>query len=522
MDQAIDPPPAKDRRTGIRVLVILGHPRKESFCGAIANAYATGASAAGAEVRLLFVADMQFDPNVVTASPRQQPVEPSISAAMELVAWADHLVFVFPTWWGTMPAALKGFLDRVFMPGFAFEDREDGTGWDKLLEGKSAHLITTMDTPRLIYRWIYGAPGLNTLARATLGFCGVKPVRWLIFGPIKDSDASQRITWLAEAHAAGLALRHGVVTPAEKLRDRVAIWLKALRLQFYPMAWAAYGLGAAMAARQTGDFAPKPFWVGLASLVTLEAATVFVNELVDYESDRRNTQASIFTGGSRVLVEGKIGRKAMRAGVVAMLALFLITAMALWPHTESAAPFASLGVLSVLAIGYTAPPLKLCWRGLGELDVGVTHSFLVVLFGFSVQGVSPGTALPWLVSIPLFLAILPSITLSGIPDHDADGTVGKRSLSVIFGPRAAARIAEGSAALAAALAIGADMTGALNGAFGGITVFALAHATVLTVLLERYVGRRSAPGRIDGLMVASLLYITWFVVFPLRHFVSGA
>jgi 1,4-dihydroxy-2-naphthoate octaprenyltransferase len=379
-----------------------------------------------------------------------------------------------------------------------------------------------MDTPRLIYRWIYGAPGLNALARATLGFCGVKPVRWLIFGPIKDSDAARRITWLAEAHAAGLALRHGVVTPAEKLWDRVAIWLKALRLQFYPMAWAAYGLGAAMAARQTGDFASKPFWVGLASLVTLEAATVFVNELVDYESDRRNTQASIFTGGSRVLVKGKIGRKPMRAGVIAMLALFLITAMALWPHTESAAPFALLGVLSVLAIGYTAPPLKLCWRGMGEVDVGVTHSFLVVLFGFSVQGVSPGTALPWLVSIPLFLAILPSITLSGIPDHDADGAVGKRSLSVIFGPRAAARIAEGSAALAAALAIWADVTGALNGAFGGITVFVLAHATVLTVLLERYVGRRSAPGRIDGLMVASLLYITWFVVFPLRHFVSGA
>ena len=196
--------------------------------------------------------------------------------------------------------------------------------------------------------------------------------------------------------------------------------------------------------------------------------------------------------------------------------------MALWPYTESAAPFASLGVLSVLAIGYTAPPLKLCWRGLGELDVGVTHSFLVVLFGFSVQGVSPGTALPWLVSIPLFLAILPSITLSGIPDHDADGAVGKRTLSVIFGPRAAARIAEGSAALAAALAIWADVTGALNGAFRGITVFALAHTAVLTVLLERHVGRRSAPGRIDGLMVASLLYITWFVVFPLSHFVSGA
>jgi 1,4-dihydroxy-2-naphthoate polyprenyltransferase len=437
---------------------------------------------------------------------------------MELVAWADHLVFVFPTWWGTMPAALKGFLDRVFIPGFAFEDREDGRGWDKLLEGKSAHLITTMDTPRLIYRWIYGAPGLNALARATLSFCGIRPVRRLIFGPIKDSDAVRRVAWLAEAHAAGLALRHGVVSPAQKLWDRIAIWLKAMRLQFYPMAWAAYGLGAAMAVRQTGDFTSKPFWIGLASLVTLEAATVFVNELGDYESDRRNTHASLFSGGSRVLVEGKISRKAMRAGVAAMLALFFITIMALWPQTRSVAPFAILGVLSVLAIGYTAPPLKLCWRGLGEFDVGLTHSFLAVLFGLSVQGVSPGTLLPWLVGIPLFLAILPSITLSGIPDHDADRAAGKRTLSVIFGPRAAARIAEGTAILAAVVAIGADMTGALNGAFGSITVFALTHAAVLTMMLERHIDQQSAPGRIDGLMVASLLYILWFVAFPLWHF----
>jgi 1,4-dihydroxy-2-naphthoate polyprenyltransferase len=470
---------------------------------------------------LLFVADMRFDFNVVTASPRQQPVEPGISAAMELVAWADHLVFVFPTWWGTMPAALKGFLDRVFMPGFAFEDREDGKGWDKLLEGKSAHLITTMDTPQLVYRWIYGAPGLNALERATLGFCGIRPVRRLIFGPIKDSDAARRTAWLAEAHAAGLALRHGVATPAQKLWDWVTPWLKALRLQFYPMSAAAYGLGAAMAARQTGDFALRPFWIGLASLVTLKAATVFVNELVDYESDCRNTHAGIFTGGSRVLVEGKIGRKAMRAGVAAMLVLFFVTIMALWPQTRSVACFVLLGVLSVLAIGYTAPPLKLCWRGLGELDVGVTHSFLVVLFGFSVQGVSPGTLLPWLVSIPMFLAILPAITLSGIPDHDADRAAGKRTLSVIFGPRAATRIAEVTAVLAAAFAIWADMTGALSKAFGGITVFTLTHATVLTILLERHIDHRLAPGRIDGLMVSSLLYILWFVAFPLWHFIGG-
>src|SRR5215218_2532586 len=95
-----------------RVLVVLGHPRRASLCGALADAYAAGARAAGAEVRLIAVGEMGFDPDVTRASPRHQPAEPDVAEARGLIAWADHLTFVFPTWWGTMPAALKGFLDR--------------------------------------------------------------------------------------------------------------------------------------------------------------------------------------------------------------------------------------------------------------------------------------------------------------------------------------------------------------------------------------------------------------------------
>jgi len=119
-----------------KVLVVLGHPRRGSLCEALADAYAAGARNAGAEVRRHSLTDLDFEPNVLVPSPRDQPLEPRISDAVALVAWAEHLVFVFPTWWGTMPACLKGFLDRVLMPGFAFADREDGEGWDKLLVGK--------------------------------------------------------------------------------------------------------------------------------------------------------------------------------------------------------------------------------------------------------------------------------------------------------------------------------------------------------------------------------------------------
>ena len=154
----------------MNVLIIAGHPRKDSFSHALAHAYAEGALAAGAQVRQLVLAELQFNPNVITEAPQRQPAEADVRQAQALISWADHLVFVYPTWWGTMPALLKGFLDRVFTPGFAFADNKGGSGWVKLLKGKTAQLITTMDTPLWVYRWILKAPGHRALADATLGF----------------------------------------------------------------------------------------------------------------------------------------------------------------------------------------------------------------------------------------------------------------------------------------------------------------------------------------------------------------
>jgi 1,4-dihydroxy-2-naphthoate polyprenyltransferase len=503
----------------LRVLVVMGHPRKDSFCEALADAYADGATRAGTRVRRLAVADMRFDLNVVSVSPRDQPVEPCVAAAMDSVRWADHLVFVFPTWWGAMPALLKGFLDRVLMPGFAFEDREDGEGWHKLLKGKSAHLLTTMDTPPAVYRWIYRSPGLNGLARATLGFCGVSPVRRSVFGPVKGSDLEQRQRWLADASAAGRALRGGVLTPGERVRNQLLAWIAALRLHFHPMVWGAYGLGTATALRAGSEFQPAIFWLGLACLFALEVATVFLNEVFDWESDRRNTHAGPFTGGSRVLVEGRLSAREL--GLGATTALFIAGALALG---MPGAPVKALGIfalLAVLAIGYTTPPLRLCWRGAGELDVAMTHSVLVILFAHSLQGASLADPLPWLVSLPLFLAILPAITLAGIPDHDADRVAGKRTLAVMLGPARVVRFAQLAAGLAAAAVALLLLVEPYGGIFSWLLLAAVPHAALLVSRLQRYREARPSPGRIDGLMALSLSYILWFVLAPLLALLAG-
>ena len=86
----------------LKVLLVLGHPRKDSLCGALADAFAAGARQAGVDLRRLDLCELRFNPNVIAGSPRNQPLEPAIREAVELVRWADHLVFVFPTWWGTI------------------------------------------------------------------------------------------------------------------------------------------------------------------------------------------------------------------------------------------------------------------------------------------------------------------------------------------------------------------------------------------------------------------------------------
>jgi putative NADPH-quinone reductase/1,4-dihydroxy-2-naphthoate octaprenyltransferase len=498
-----------------KVLLVLGHPRRGSLCEALADAYAAGAESAGVELRRLSLADLAFEHNVLVPSPRDQALEAGLADAVRLVAWAEHLVFVFPTWWGTMPACLKGFLDRVFMPGFAFADREDGEGWDKLLVGKTAHLLTTMDTPTWVYRWIYGAPGLNAIGKATLGFCGIAPVRSTIFGPVKEASAERRAQWIEEARRQGLALRGGALTTAQRWRGRLAAWFASFRLQFHPMAWAAYGIGAAGAWHATSHFSWLAFWLGLACLFFLELATVFTNETFDFESDVRNRHYGPFTGGSRVLVDGSISFAGMQVAVMLALGLYLATGLAL---ATIVPPFPSLLILAslgVLAIGYTVPPLKLCWRGLGEIDVGVTHSLGVILCGYAFQGGTWTNAWPWLVAVPLFFAILPAITLSGIPDYAADREVGKGTIAVRLGPRTAVRMAQATTAVAAVLA--AALLPRLVGieALAAILLLIVPYAILQIVVLERYLRRHCEPGRIDGLMAMSLTYVVWFVAIPL-------
>jgi putative NADPH-quinone reductase/1,4-dihydroxy-2-naphthoate octaprenyltransferase len=504
----------------LRVLVILAHPRgRGSLCGALAQAYRAAAESAGAAACLVDLASLRFAPNVVRSDPAAQALEPGLARLKAQLVAADHLVFVYPTWWGTYPALLKGMLDRLLAPGFAFRVQPGGPGFYGLLRGRTAELITTMDTPSPVYRLIYGAPGHRALARATLGFCGIETTRITRFGPVQHADAATRRRWIEQARRLGASLASGVRSPAARWRRRLADWLAALRLQFYPLTFLAYALGALVAAAATpAGLDLAAFWLGYLVTFLIEAATVFTNDVFDEASDRRNDCYGPFTGGSRVLVDGRLGRRQLLAGAgVALAGAGAATAALL-----TVAPFASLLVIAIiglLGLGYTVPPLRLSHRGLGELDVALTHSVGVILAGAVFQGAPLTAGWPWLLGLPLGLAVLPAITLAGIPDAAADAAAGKRTLAVRIGLRRAVDLALAATVAAVAACFVVRWSAPAGELLRGLPWLALAHGAWLAHRLRRFRSRARRAQRIDGLMLAALGFSVWFAAVPLLNLV---
>lgn len=194
-----------------RVLLIVAHPDLKSFGGALAQAYAQGAREAGCAVEMLHLPSMAFD---ATPAGRPGALEPALIEAREQILRCRHLVLVYPTWLGAMPARMKGFFERVFGDSFAVRVRPDSILPEALLKGRSADVLVTMDTPPLLYRLLLGAPGHALVRKTILAPAGIRPVRVFAFGPMRQSSDKRRAGWLAQARSR--AIRYGA-----KLAGRV-------------------------------------------------------------------------------------------------------------------------------------------------------------------------------------------------------------------------------------------------------------------------------------------------------------
>ena len=189
-----------------KVLVINGHPDKESFNYALSEAYLEGLEDSDVQVEILNIADLDFNPNLKYGYRKISELEPDLLEAIHKIKQADHLVWILPMWWYGMPALMKGFIDRIFLPGFFFKYQKGNPFPKKLLKGKTARLIITADTVRWYDRWFMGRPLINQFKKGTLEFCGVKPVKVTYIAPIKDSTPSFRAKWLSKVKKLGKAI----------------------------------------------------------------------------------------------------------------------------------------------------------------------------------------------------------------------------------------------------------------------------------------------------------------------------
>ncbi|MGM5480143.1 MAG: NAD(P)H-dependent oxidoreductase [Nanobdellota archaeon] len=185
------------------ILIINGHPMKKTFNDALAKAYKTGAKKGKHAVKEIKLSKDKFDPTLRTFDKSKESSASAIRKYQKEISKADHLVVIYPTWWLTMPALLKGFFDKVFSSGFAYRFEKKPIP-KKLLKGKSARIITTMDAPPFFYRLMYRSAGVYLLKKGILQFCGIKPVKTTLIGSVKFSDDKKRKQWLDKVSSLGI------------------------------------------------------------------------------------------------------------------------------------------------------------------------------------------------------------------------------------------------------------------------------------------------------------------------------
>jgi NAD(P)H dehydrogenase (quinone) len=191
-----------------KILVLDGHPAKDSFCGALAQTYADAAKKSGHDVRIVHLADLSFDPDLGSASFKTvKPLEADLEDILgQLWNGATISSLAHPLWWGGMPAKLKGLIDRILLPGKAYKYVSGKALPEKLLAGRTSEVLVTSDTPHWYFKFIYGQGIKKQTKMQILDFCGLKMKNYSWFAPIQGSTEQARAKMIRRAAQLGSAL----------------------------------------------------------------------------------------------------------------------------------------------------------------------------------------------------------------------------------------------------------------------------------------------------------------------------
>ena len=178
----------------MKVLIVYAHPYEGSFNKAILDNTLEGLKHAGHEVELINLNEEGFNPVLTREELAKYPdgeyLDPNVGEYLAKIKDAKHLVFIFPIWWGEVPAILKGFFDKVLLKKEAYDFK--GMMPTPKLKGRSATVISTMNSPKIYYNYILKAPVKQTVIKDTLKLCGIKPVKWIEFSQVVSTTDTKR------------------------------------------------------------------------------------------------------------------------------------------------------------------------------------------------------------------------------------------------------------------------------------------------------------------------------------------
>ena len=186
-----------------KIFIWVGHPRETSLSHAMADAYQQAAEASGAEVRRMNLHDMQFDPDLTYGYHSRKTLEPCLEEWRDNLTWCKHTAWIYPIWWGGMPAKMKGVIDRSFLPGFAMAYHENDPWWDRLLKGRTADVVVSANAPAFFDTLMYRKPGRRQVKNTVLEFSGIKVRKIKQLGTVKTASDKKIKRWINTAAKMG-------------------------------------------------------------------------------------------------------------------------------------------------------------------------------------------------------------------------------------------------------------------------------------------------------------------------------
>ncbi len=169
----------------MKTLVIYAHPKTEGFCSTILESVKNKLEENNSPYEVLDLYDMNYDPILhenehYTSRGDHKNISEENLKIQEKIKESNKIIFIFPIWWNSVPAILKGFFDKVFTSPFAFEFSPKGIPIGNL-KGKEGIIFTASGSAKWQNILFLGDRAIKTVKNDTLGFCGIKAKAYHVY-----------------------------------------------------------------------------------------------------------------------------------------------------------------------------------------------------------------------------------------------------------------------------------------------------------------------------------------------------